>query len=177
MLRQTKPHDVGMDAPNFAVSTHWPAPNPELAAALIGAVLAGQGFIPPRERGSAPWTATDLADRFDRCSAWISNALKGGSLTLAEVREGVMGGWFTLWSEPDGCMVSETILSPRMRAIHVFVAGGTMRAISVLTPSIEEFARMAGFNFGGATGRKGWVRALRRQGYVLPALATVEKAL
>lgn len=163
-----------MDAPAPAAPSPWPSPNPSLAHALIGSILAAQGFAPAHDTtATRPWKLAE----FDRCADWIAAALKGGSLTVADVREGVRCGWYQLFHAPDGVMVTEFLLSPRLRAVHVLAAGGSLRAMQELTPVVETFARMAGCNFGGATGRKGWVRWLRRFGYSPSLLATVEKAL
>lgn len=163
-----------MESPAYAVSSNWPAPHPGLAAALIGSVLAAQGFTPAHDTTpTRPWKLAE----FDRCADWIAAALKGQGLTVADVREGVRQGWYFLFSEPDGAMVAELLLSPRLRGIHVLAAGGTMRAIRELTPKVEAFSRQAGCNYGGATGRKGWTRALRSFGYAPSKLSTVEKAL
>lgn len=152
----------------------WPTPNPELAHALVGSILAAQGFTPSKDKGpGSPWLLTE----FDRCAPWIAAALKGQNLTVEEVREGVRFGWLQLFHTHDGVMVSEVMLSPRIRAVHVLAAGGTLRAMEELTAKVEMFARLAGCNYGGATGRKGWVRWLRRFGYAPPTQVTVEKAL
>ena len=152
----------------------WPTPNPELADALIGSVLAAQGVIPHKAIEPTPWRVAD----FDRCVPWIASALKGqDDLTVDEIRDGVWGGWFQFWPADDGVMVSEVILSPRLRGLHVIAAGGTLRAIRELLPAVEAFARQAGANVGGATGRKGWIRYLRQFGYAPSKLTTVERAL
>jgi len=154
-------------------SATWPASSPGHAISAFGSILAAQGYVAPQNLTTAePWLMPELS----RCEPWIRDALKGAGLTLDEVREGVKAGWFHLFHTPDGAMVTEWILSPRMRALHVIAAGGSLRAIEELTPKIEDFARMAGASHGGASGRKGWVRWLRRFGYAPPALATVEKA-
>lgn len=164
-----------MDTPRaYALSESWPSPDPQLTTALIGSVLAAQGFAKPIDRHvRSPWAQGE----FDRCAGWIEAALKGQSLTLDDVREGVRKGWFFLFPASDGAMVAEFIISPRLRGVHVLAAGGSLRAIAELTPKVEDFAREAGCNYGGATGRKGWVRWLRRFGYSPSHLYTVEKAL
>lgn len=152
--------------------TAWPAPKPELVNALVGSILAAQGMI-PANASPGPWGMSE----FDRCSGWIASALKGGDLTLAEVRDGIRNGWFHLFHHAEGVMVTEFILSPRVRALHVIAAGGSLKAMADLTPKAEHFAWMAGANWTGATGRKGWVRWLRRFGYAPSNMMTVEKAL
>lgn len=155
----------------------WPAPKPDLIHAMIGSVLAAQGLVPTKDGRRNPWGNAEAMAEFDRCAPWIAAALKGSDLTVDDVRDGVRGGWFFPFYAPDGVMIAETILSPRLRALHVLAAGGTLRAINELTPMVEEFARLAGCNYGGASGRRGWVRWLKRLGYSIPKLATVEKAL
>lgn len=164
-----------MDAPSSApVCVDWPTPNPDLANALVGSILAAQGFIPSKDGSvTQPWRLSE----FDRCAHWIAAALKGQDLTVEQVREGVRLGWLQLFHTHDGVMVSEVLMSPRLRAVHVLAAGGSLRAMQELTPKVESFARMAGCNYGGASGRKGWVRWLRRFGYAPSPLTTVEKAL
>ena len=155
-------------------STTWPAPSPAHAISAFGSVLAAQGYVVPQNLTTAePWLMPELT----RCEPWIVDALKGAGLTMADVREGVAAGWYHLWRVPDGVMVTEWILSPRIRALHVIASGGTLRAMAELTPKVEAFARLAGASHGGATGRKGWVRWLRRFGYSPSHLSTVEKAL
>lgn len=169
----------GMEAATPHQSAHacqWAAPNAALAAALVGGVMHAQGFaalIDPAKHAPKPWSAVEL----DRWEPQIRAALARGDMTMAEVREGVALGWFQPWSFGQAIMITEMVLSPRMRALHVLVAAGDLDEICEMTPALEELARQAGCNFVGATGRKGWLRVLKRFGYGPAALQTVEKAL
>lgn len=107
---------------------------------------------------------------------WIEAALKGSGWTYDEIMAGVGRGEFFLFEDPEGCMVAEFITSPRHRVFHVFAAGGSMAAIERLLPVVEVFGKSAGCDIGGATGRKGWVRYLKRYGYE-PAPVAVSKEL
>lgn len=96
---------------------------------------------------------------------WIASALEGSGWTPEEVWEGVQQGVFHLFMHEEGCMVGEFIVSPRAVGFNVFAAGGTLKAIRELLPMVENYARSRGATFGGASGRKGWVRFLKRYGY------------
>jgi hypothetical protein len=111
-----------------------------------------------------------------KVEGWIASALEGSGWSVSEILEGVARGDFFLFLHPEGCMVAEFIQSPRMKAMHVFAAGGTMEAVRALLPQVEAFGRENGCDRGGATGRKGWARVLRQYGYE-PALGSVGKEL
>lgn len=111
-----------------------------------------------------------------KVEGWIADALKGSGWTTSEIMQGVRSGAFHLFTHPEGCMVSEFIVSPRHKVMHVFAAGGSMAAMHDLLPRVEAFGRLHGCDTGGATGRKGWARALRKYGYE-PAPCAVSKEL
>lgn len=93
---------------------------------------------------------------------------------------GVERGDFHLWLHPHGCAVSEFIASPRHKVMHVWIAGGDLgkglAVIDDLLPEMEAFGRANGCETGGGTGRKGWLRYLKRHGYS-PADPAVTKEL
>lgn len=73
-------------------------------------------------------------------------------------------------------MVSEFIVSPRRRALHVWIMGGSLEAVDALIPQVEAFGRLHGCEIGGASGRKGWLRYLKKHGYA-PETPCVGKEL
>ena len=107
---------------------------------------------------------------------WIASALDGSGWTPDEIWQGVQTGTFHLFMHDEGCMVGEFITSPRHRVMHIFAAGGTLKAMSELGPVIEAFGRQHGCDYAAATGRKGWQRYALRHGYRLPDPA-IEKEL
>jgi hypothetical protein len=122
-----------------------------------------------------------MAERFPlSVSRWIDAALKGSGWTAEEVLKGVQHGDFHLFSHEHGCVVSEFIVSPRHKVMHVWAAGGDvgrgLQVIDDLMPTLEAFGRRHGCDTGGATGRKGWLRYLKRYGYE-PASPAVSKEL
>ena len=107
---------------------------------------------------------------------WIGAALEGSGWSVDEIAAGIAKGDFFLFPHAEGCMVGEFITSPRHKVMHVFAMGGTLKAVTDLLPVVEAFARIHGCDTGGATGRPGWVRFLRRYGYE-PASTAVQKEL
>lgn len=112
---------------------------------------------------------------------WIEAALEGHDLTADEVEEGILRGDFFLFEVEGGCAIAEFVVSPRMKAIHVFAAGGNkndggLAAVRKAIPQIEAFGKRHGCTTGGGTGRRGWVRALKDLGYT-ESETSVEKVL
>ena len=111
-----------------------------------------------------------------RVRGWIASALEGSGNTPDEIWHGVQTGIFHLFMHPEGCMVGEFIVSPRHRAMHIFAAGGSLKAMSDLGPTVEAFARLHHCDMTCATGRKGWLRYARKHGYQ-PAAPVIWKEL
>jgi hypothetical protein len=100
-----------------------------------------------------------------RVRGWITSALEGSGWTADEIWQGILTGTFHLFVHPEGCMVGEFIESPRHKVMHIFAAGGSLKAMSDLGPTVEAFGRLNGCDMTGATGRKGWLRYARKHGY------------
>lgn len=111
-----------------------------------------------------------------KVSGWIASALDGSGWSPGEILEGVADGRFLLFMHDEGCMVGEFIESPRHKALHIFAAGGTLKAMSDLGPTVEAFGRLHNCDMTCATGRKGWLRYARKHGYQ-PAAPVIWKEL
>ena len=61
-----------------------------------------------------------------RGKAWIESALKKGGNThdFKDIVDGVMSGDFQLWMGSNGCAVTEIVVYPNKKVLHVFLAGG-----------------------------------------------------
>lgn len=109
------------------------------------------------------------ASSASKVRGWIDSALEGSGWSFEEIMEGVQSGDFHLFMHEHGCVVSEFVSSPRHKVMHVWAAGGDtgkgLRVIDDLMPTLEAFGRLHGCDTGGATGRKGWLRYLKRFGY------------
>ena len=111
--------------------------------------------------------------RTEQVARWIESANSGW--TAEEVFAGVERGDFHLWLHPEGCVVTEFIVSPRHRALHAWAMGGSLSALHDLLPQIEQFGRDHGCDLGGATGRKGWVRFAQKYGYASAAPSVMKE--
>ena len=62
---------------------------------------------------------------------WIADALQysGGTHTVDDVIERIMSGHLQLWPAERGCAVTEIVVYPRKKVLHVFLAAGEMDQI------------------------------------------------
>ena len=63
-----------------------------------------------------------------------------------------------LWSGTHSAVVTQIQDFPRMKVLHIFLAGGNLEDLETLTPHIQKFAEDMGCRKITLTGRKGWSR-------------------
>jgi len=102
-----------------------------------------------------------------RCRTWIEDALSysGGTHTFNHVFQGVIEGRMQLWPSENACAVTEIVVYPMCKVLHVFLAGGAMDSIIEMQKSAEEWGKSQGCTSMTIAGRKGWSRVLADQGY------------
>jgi hypothetical protein len=103
----------------------------------------------------------------DRCQPWIEAALEksGGFNTWDEVCDGIRSGKMQLWPAEHGCIVTEIVVYPNVKALHVFLAGGKLDEILQMTENVKEWARKQGCSFASFDGRFGWEKYLSKLGW------------
>lgn len=108
-----------------------------------------------------------LFDQLIYCREWLEAALGhgDGNHTFDDVAAGVLTGRYRLWVRPNGCAVTEVLQFPRKKVCNVFLAGGEMQTVKDLQAPCEEYARAMGCSSVVQTGRKGWSRELKEQGW------------
>ena len=108
-----------------------------------------------------------LYAELSRCQKWIEDALSygGGTHTFEDVIEGVMSGHMQLWSGETACAVTEIIVFPKKKVLHVFLAGGSMDEIIAMNESAMIWGKAQGCKDMTISGRKGWERVLKNHGY------------
>lgn len=111
-----------------------------------------------------------------RCRPWIEDALaySGGTHTFADVVNGIVDGRMQFWPAPRGCAVTEIVVYPRKRVLHVFLAGGDMDQILDMINSAVEWGKGQGCAGMTIAGRHGWQRVLAKHGYK-PVMTVLEK--
>lgn len=113
---------------------------------------------------------------FEYCRKWIDDALSysGGTHTFEDVVDGVTSGRMQLWPAERGCAVTEIVVYPKKRVLHVFLAGGEMETIVSMIDSATEWGKAQGCTSMTISGRRGWERVLGRHGYK-PVMTVLER--
>ena len=115
-----------------------------------------------------------------RWKSYIERALAygDGSRTYDDVAEMVAAGRALLWPGPASCVITETILEPRSKSLHFFLAAGEMRELEIMAPHILAWGKSEGCTTASLIGRKGWTRSfLARTGWRQLPLVIMQKDL
>jgi hypothetical protein len=123
-------------------------------------------------------SAQRLSEEWARCAPWIEAALeRDGTHDLEDVLAMVLADEAQFWPGESSAVVTEVLTLPKVKALHVWLAGGEMEELlGKMLPAIEDFARRAGCDRFSVAGREGWERALRSKGFS-PAWRVVAKEL
>jgi hypothetical protein len=103
-------------------------------------------------------------------------AYSGGTHTFEDVQELVATGKAQLWPAERGVAVTEIIVYPRKRVLHIFLAAGEMDQLLDMIESAAQWGRTQGCTSLTMSGRMGWQRVLDKQGFK-PVLVTMERAI
>ena len=104
---------------------------------------------------------------WERCKPWLEAALEYGMgvMTIDDVQAAIEAGKMQLWPGEKCAAVTEVQEFPRAKFFNVFLAGGDLEEIKAMVPSFQSFGRYLGCTKVTATGREGWARALKSQGW------------
>ena len=112
-----------------------------------------------------------LAEELIRCKDWIQSALNKGGDThnFKDVVDGVLSGKMQLWLNANGCAVTELVVYPNKKVLHVFLAGGDQgQGIEQITDMHDDamaWAKEEGCSGMSIAGRKGWQKVLKSKGW------------
>jgi hypothetical protein len=81
------------------------------------------------------------------------------------VVDALLSGRFQMFQTEEAIIITEIVVYPRKRTLHVFVAAGELEAVMALQPAVEAFARGAGCTAMTTTARKGFLRVLPGYGW------------
>lgn len=98
---------------------------------------------------------------------YIEAALEyaGGTHTFDDVVDGIVSGRMQLWPAPRGCAVTEIVVYPKKKVLHVFLAGGEMDQLFDMIDGAAEWGRAQGCTSMTLAGRLGWQRAMKPLGW------------
>jgi len=77
---------------------------------------------------------------------------------IQDVADCISDGSMQLWPTNNSAVVTQVQNFPRMKVLHIFLAGGNLDELETLTPHIQKFAEDMGCRKITLTGRKGWSR-------------------
>lgn len=97
----------------------------------------------------------------------ISEALDYQSThDISDVEKMIDEGDAQLWLGEKSAAVSEIIVFPKMKVLHLWLCGGDMEEITeVMLPKAVAFASERGCKRMTTAGRKGWDRVMSRYGF------------
>ena len=106
-------------------------------------------------------------DELKRCRQWIEDALaySGDTHDFVHIVDGLIEGKFQFWSNEECCVITEVIDYPKKRVLHIFLAGGKLDHIRALEEKAVQWAKSIGCSAFTLTGRKGWEKALKNDGW------------
>lgn len=109
---------------------------------------------------------------------WIEAALEysGGTHTFQDVIDGVQSGRMQLWPADRGVAITEIIVYPRKRVLHVFLAGGEMDQLTDMIDAAADWGRSQGCTSLTMSGRLGWQRVLSKFGWK-PVMMVMERQI
>lgn len=98
---------------------------------------------------------------------WINDALaySGGTHTFDDVLAGIRSGRMQLWPAERGCAVTEIVIYPQKKVLHVFLAAGELDQILDMQKSAAEWGRRQGCATMTLAGRLGWSKVMKSQGW------------
>ena len=112
-----------------------------------------------------------MQDELLKCRKWIQSALDKGGDThdFKDIVDGVQSGHMQLWSGERGCAVTEILVYPNKKILHVFLAGGDnghgIDQITDMHDSAVEFAKRENCQGMSVSGRAGWKKILASRGW------------
>ena len=112
-----------------------------------------------------------LPEELTRCREWIESALNKGGDThdFKDIVDGVQSGHMQLWLGAKGCAVTESIVYPNKKVLHVFLAGGDqgqgIEQITDMHDDAVEWGKAQGCDGMTVTGRRGWKKILQPRGW------------
>ena len=104
-------------------------------------------------------------------------ALGGEAYTLQDIEDMIATGKAQMWPGETSVIVTEIILYPRAKHLHLFLAGGNLDELESMLPEIIEWGKTQGCSRVSLSGRRGWERSFLREMGFQPTLVVMEKEI
>lgn len=89
----------------------------------------------------------------------------GDAYSFDDIAEGVLQGRYHFYPLPNSFVIMELSEFPNYKVYHTFLAGGDMNEIIGTHPWMKENAKVLGCKYVSVTGRHGWTRKLKAEGW------------
>lgn len=109
----------------------------------------------------------DVYQEFLRCKPYIEAALEytKGTHSVDDIWHGVVEGRFHFWPGEKSAIITDIEIYPMRRVMHIFLAGGDLDELLEMEKSVEAFAKTIGCNSLSISGRRGWLRVFKDDGW------------
>ena len=109
---------------------------------------------------------------------WIEDALaySGGTHTFDDIAKGIKTGHMQLWPTEKACAVTEIVVYPQKKVLHVFLAAGDLGQITDAIDAVAAWGIQQGCESLTMNGRHGWKRVLDKKGWK-PVMTVMERKL
>jgi hypothetical protein len=110
--------------------------------------------------------------------AWIEAALEysGGTHSFDDIAAGIASGYMQLWPTEKACAITEIVVYPQKKVLHVFLAAGDLDQITDAIGAVEGWGKAQGCESLTMNGRFGWQRVLNKRGWS-PTMVIMERSL
>jgi len=97
----------------------------------------------------------------DKVRGWLQPALDiNDTHDIEDVEAAVASGHMQLWVGERGALITEIQKYPKLKTLHIFLAGGEMDQCLDFLPSLYAWGKMQGCDRITLSGRVGWGRVL-----------------
>lgn len=106
----------------------------------------------------------------------IEAALKygGGTHLFEDVADAVVDGRMQMWVNGETVAITEIIVYPRKKVLHVFIGSGKRKELFEMIESAWQWGQSIGCTGMTLAGRKGWMKLMGKFGFK-PTLYVMEK--
>jgi hypothetical protein len=109
----------------------------------------------------------DIVEKLNKSKAWLEAALEysGGTHDFDDITKSVLSGEMQLWFGGDAAAITEIIVYPKKKSLHVFLAGGNLDTLMEMYKSAAIWGGQVGCDVMTIAGRKGWQKVFKNDGF------------